>query len=206
MRGFAIISTALIALGVVFAPALARAQTDADADPPVSDLDDASASDAPTTTTPTLRRFHLALGTHGGIADDGTGLGSFFAWGLTFGVAITPHVTVGLTRLALGFGLSSSEGLILSGDFTPYVELGFPASPVIRFFARLGVAMQVIGETNVRPGSFGASVFSSLGSRVFVVPWFSFEMEVALYVPMTDPVRFGGIAVTPATAAGTLGT
>ncbi len=151
------------------------------------------------------RRIHLAIGTHGGLADDrDSGVGGFFAYGLTLGVVITPNLTLGITRLGVGYGFSSIEGAIRSADFVPYVEGAFFASDVIQPFSRLGVAMHARGETNARPGRFGASMFLSLGVRYRPLPWLALELEAAAYVPFGE-TDFGVLTVVPFTVAGTLG-
>jgi hypothetical protein len=152
------------------------------------------------------RRTQLGISFHAGLADDGAGgAGGFLAWGLTFGITLIPHLTVGITRLGFGLGYSSIEGTIWSANFTPFVEGSFFLGEVVQPFGRLGVSMQAVGETNRRAGYFGASIFLSVGTRFWPLPWLSVEVEAAGYAPTTDPVRFGTMDVSPFSVAGTLG-
>jgi hypothetical protein len=114
---------------------------------------------------------------------------------LSFGAhilgSIVPGVAIGLTRIGLGFGYSSSEGPIFDVGATPTIELSFFAGQHTQLLMQLGAALGVSTATAHAPLRFNAAATGILGARWWLGNLISIALLVGVDVGLTDPgVRF----------------
>ena len=149
--------------------------------------------------------FELGVGLLGGAASTPSGVQGYGYFGIELMGTIHPNLRIGVTRLSLGLGFSSSESFLFSLQGTPTLELFAFVDRHVEVFAQLGVALQGRAQTAFREGFFQVAPFLGAGVRFWLTDWLTIGVEIGLHVIATDSFVMGSVALPQGSIAGSGG-
>lgn len=157
---------------------------------------------------PSDRNVHVGVGVTGGGATTPSGtVEPFFLWGAELGWRVAPRLKVGVARMSIGAGGSSSDASTVSVFVhgTPCLEVAGFVGERLEPFGRAGVLVKGKSESSRDAGWFEAAPYLGGGARLYVTPAVALGLEVGVNLVVTDGLTLGSTPLPRWSVPGSFG-